>query len=79
MAKSGGLDDATAMFKFGTSLYPDSFNLFDSLGEAQENKRDIAAAITSYRRSLELNPKNANATAHLAVLTANQSAAASSP
>lgn len=77
MEKSGGLDDAIAIFKFGTSLYPDSFNLFDSLGEAQENKHDTAAAIASYRRSLELNPKNTNATAHLAVLTGNRSTAAS--
>jgi len=77
MARSGSLDDAVAMFKFGTSLYPDSFNLFDSLGEAQENRNDTAAAIASYRRSLELNPKNTNAASHLAVLTGNQSSASS--
>jgi pimeloyl-ACP methyl ester carboxylesterase len=69
MAKPNGLDDALAIFKLGTSLYPDNANLFDSLGEAQENKRDTAAAIASYRRSLELDPKNGNAVAHLAVLT----------
>ncbi len=77
MEKSDGLDDAIAIFKFGTSLYPDSFNLFDSLGEALENKHDTAGAIASYRRSLELNPRNTNATAHLAVLAGNQSTAAS--
>ncbi len=77
MEKSGGLDDAIAMFTFGTSLYPDSANLFDSLGEAQENKRDTAAAIASYRRSLALNPGNANASARLAVLTGRRSGAAS--
>lgn len=77
MARSGGLDDAIAIFKLGTNLYPDSFNLFDSLGEAQENKHDTAAAIASYRRSLKLNPNNTNATAHLAVLTGDQSTAPS--
>lgn len=70
MERKGGLDDAIAMFQFGTGLYPDSFNLFDSLGEAFDNKHDTAAAIASYRRSLELNPKNANASARLAKLTA---------
>jgi dienelactone hydrolase len=73
MEKNGGLDDAIAILKFGTGLYPDSANLLDSLGEAQQNNRDSAAAIASYRRSLELNPKNANAATHLAVLTAQQS------
>lgn len=77
MEKSGGPDDVIAIAKFGTSPYPDSFNLFDRLGEAQENKHDTAAAIACYRRSLGLNPKNTNATAHLAVLTGNQSTAAS--
>jgi dienelactone hydrolase len=77
MEQRDRLDDAIAMFKLGTSLYPGSFNLFDSLGEALENKRDITAAIASYRRSLELNPKNANATAHLDMLTTSQSTAAS--
>jgi hypothetical protein len=36
----------------------------------------ICSPIASYRHSLELNPKNANATARLAVLMANQPAAA---
>lgn len=53
------------------ALYPDIANLFDSLGEAQEKKGDTTAAIMSYRRSLELNPKNQNASAHLAVLRAS--------
>ena len=65
------LDDAVAILRFGTALYPTSANLFDSLGEALEKKRDTAAAVLSYRRSLELNPKNANAAARIAVLTAN--------
>lgn len=73
MEKSDGLDDAIAMFRFGTGLYPESANLFDSLGEGQQNKGDAAGAIASYRRSLELNPKNANAVAHLAVLTTGKS------
>jgi dienelactone hydrolase len=73
MERVDGLDDAIAMFNFGTTLYPASANLFDSLGEAHENKRDTAAAVASYRRSLDLNPKNANAAAHLAALAPGKS------
>lgn len=40
------LDDAVALLRFGTALYPTSANLFDSLGEALEKKRDTAAANT---------------------------------
>jgi dienelactone hydrolase len=75
MQKPAGLDDAIAMLKLGTALYPDNANLFDSLGEAQENKHDTGAAIASYRRSLELDPKNDNAVAHLAALTGQRSSA----
>jgi dienelactone hydrolase len=76
MARDKGLADAIAMFKFGTVLHPGSANLFDSLGEAHENNRDVAAAIASYRRALELDPKNANAAARLAALAGTASAPA---
>ncbi|UOQ53711.1 dienelactone hydrolase family protein [Hymenobacter cellulosivorans] len=52
---------ARAIFALGTELYPNDANLFDSLGEADEKNQDIQAAITHYRRSLQLNPANQNA------------------
>ena len=64
------LPAAQAMFRFGTELYPQSANLFDSLGEVDENSHDMSAAIQHYRRSLELNPANSNAQQRLQVLTA---------
>jgi dienelactone hydrolase len=68
MRRDNDLPKSIAIFKFGTVLYPNDPNLFDSLGEAQEKNRDVHAAIASYRRSLELDPKNANAAARLAAL-----------
>ncbi|UOQ64544.1 dienelactone hydrolase family protein [Hymenobacter volaticus] len=64
------LPAALAIFRLGTELYPNSFNLFDSLGEADELNHDTAAAITHYRRSLELNPQNSNARQRLQALGA---------
>ncbi|MDB5235083.1 MAG: dienelactone hydrolase [Hymenobacter sp.] len=70
MREAHNLPAAAAIFQLGTSLYPNSANLFDSLGEANENNHDTAAAILHYRRSLELNPRNKNAQQRLQALTA---------
>jgi CubicO group peptidase (beta-lactamase class C family) len=58
-------EDALEIFKLNTSFYPESYNVYDSEAEAYEAVGDKALAIKFYRRSLELNPKNANATEHL--------------
>jgi len=54
------LEAAVYMFEKGAKLYPDSWNAYDSLGEclAKAGKRE--RAIESYRKSVELNPGNAN-------------------
>ena len=59
------LKDAIAVFAHNTRRFPDSWNAFDSLGEAYAAAEDRAKAIESYQRSLELNPDNANAKAML--------------
>jgi len=56
------LDDALAIFKLNTEEYPTSFNVYDSYGEALLAKGDTTASIVNYRKSLELNPDNTNAT-----------------
>ena len=55
------LDDAVAVFRLNTARFPDSFNAYDSLGEAYAAIGDREKAIANYQRSLELNPKNTNA------------------
>ena len=57
---SGALDAAIEVFKLNTVLYPQSFNVWDSLAEAYMNKGEIKAAIANYQKSVELNPQNEN-------------------
>lgn len=50
------IDEAIEIFKLNQKVYPKSSNVYDSLGDAY-----IYRAITFYRKSLELNPKNKHA------------------
>jgi glyoxylase-like metal-dependent hydrolase (beta-lactamase superfamily II) len=56
------VDEAIAIFILNVDLYPEAFNTYDSLGEAYMVKGEKELAIENYRRSLELNPDNTNAT-----------------
>lgn len=49
------------VFNLYISLYPESANANDSLGEALMKSGHLQEATASYRRSLELNPDNGNA------------------
>lgn len=60
---------ALAFFILNTENYPDSFNAFDSLGGAYEALGDKKKAISSYQKSLELNPENAHASERIESLT----------
>jgi len=57
----GDADGAVKVFEANVAAYPDSFNVYDSLGEALAAKGETGDAIRSYARSLELNPDNTNA------------------
>jgi hypothetical protein len=57
--------EAIEVFELNVKLFPESFNVYDSLGEGFFLNGDVDAAILNYQRSLELNPNNANATAML--------------
>ncbi|MCU0235603.1 MAG: S41 family peptidase [Acidobacteria bacterium] len=48
------------VFEKSARLYPDSWNAWDSLGEAAAKANRKEQAIASYRKSLELNPGNKN-------------------
>lgn len=56
---------AIVIFKANVAAFPASANTHDSLGEAYMEHGDRELAIRSYRRSLELDPGNANARAML--------------
>ncbi|MDP9081713.1 MAG: beta-lactamase family protein [Bacteroidota bacterium] len=65
LAAKGKKEQALRIFKLNVSLYPESYNTYDSLAEAYESMGDKELAIKNFKRSLELNPKNANGTEHL--------------
>lgn len=55
------LADAIALFEILIALFPQSWNAYDSLGEAYFASGRITQARECYERSLELNPRNENA------------------
>lgn len=59
---SGKLADATVVFELNVAANPNSFNVYDSMAEAYMTAGDNDRAIEFYRKSLELNPGNTNAT-----------------
>ena len=53
--------EAIKIFKLNTKLYPESANVWDSLGEAYWKKGEIEKAIESYENALRINPQFENA------------------
>jgi dienelactone hydrolase len=66
----GDIGAAVALLRLDTEVHADSWNAFDSLGEAYAKTGDKALAIAAYRRSLVLNPKNVNGVEQLKALGA---------
>lgn len=64
--------ESVAVFVLNTELYPQSFNVYDSLADAYAESGEKELAIKNYRRSLELNPQNTNATQMLKKLEAGK-------
>ena len=65
----GKTDDALRVFERIARDHPDSANAWDSLGEAQAAAGHTADAITSYRKSLKLDPKNTHAREQIEALS----------
>jgi peptidylprolyl isomerase len=61
--------EAIAVFKLNVEGYPQSANVYDSLGEAYAAHGDTQLAIESYRKALELDPKMDSSKAALEKLT----------
>lgn len=53
--------DAIAIFKINTALYPTSSNTFDSLGEAYWQLKDTVNTVANYKKALSINPENRKA------------------
>ena len=66
------VEDAIEIFKLNVEMYPQSANVYDSLGEAYVTHNDKELSIANYKKSLELDANNANAKSRLALLTGEQ-------
>jgi len=61
-------DLAIEIFKLNVDSYPQSFNVYDSLGEAYMKQGNKDLAIKNYEKTLELNPENPGAVEALRIL-----------
>ena len=52
------IKDAIEVFKVNVKLFPHSWNVYDSLGEAYADDGDTSDAIKNYEMSAKINPKN---------------------
>jgi len=68
----GRIRDAIRVLELNVEAYPTSSNVYDSLAEAYMAHNDKELSIANYKKSLELDPNNANAKARLATLTGEQ-------
>jgi CubicO group peptidase (beta-lactamase class C family) len=55
------ISDAIEVFKRNTEAFPTSSNTYESLGEAYMKRGDNELAITSFKKALEIDPKNSDA------------------
>jgi hypothetical protein len=53
--------DGIALHRLATTMFPSSYRAFGRLGDAQRAAGDSAAAIASFRKALELNPRSTDA------------------
>ncbi|MCF7824841.1 MAG: alpha/beta fold hydrolase [Candidatus Marinimicrobia bacterium] len=63
------LNDAITIFQMNVAEYPESWNTYDSLGEAYMNAGNNELAVENYMKSIELNPANENGAAMLKKLS----------
>jgi len=60
LMREGRGKEAIEIFKMNVELFPNSWNVYDSLGESYMNDGQNELAIQSYKKSIELNPQNTN-------------------
>jgi CubicO group peptidase (beta-lactamase class C family) len=58
LLRAGKTADAVRLFEANVRFHPEDANAYDSLGDGQMTAGLNDAAITSYRKSLQINPKN---------------------
>jgi hypothetical protein len=71
LLRANKFQEAIRILQLNVEAYPQSSNVYDSLGEAYMDAGDKPLAIANYRKSLELNPKNVGAVKMLQKLGAS--------
>ncbi len=61
LSSQGKDEDALKIFELNTRLYPNAANTYDSYGEILLKLNRTQEALKAYKKALELNPKNMNA------------------
>ncbi len=69
MIKRGFYKKAIDLFKLEVLMFPESYDAYDSLGEAYMEDGQTDKARNFYKKSLELNPDNTNANEKLKILS----------
>ena len=64
----GDTETAVRIFRLNVETYPESFNTYDSLGEALLAAGDREGAVVNYQKALELNPASTSARSALEAL-----------
>lgn len=62
LLRNGRVAEAIEIFELNIDEYPEAWNPYDSLGEAYMVDGRLSLAIRFYRRSVDINPDNANGT-----------------
>ena len=55
--QAGDPESAISTFKINVARYPESANVYDSLGEAYENQGNMKLAAKNYEKAVELGEK----------------------
>ncbi|HWY22558.1 MAG TPA: DUF2306 domain-containing protein [Candidatus Acidoferrum sp.] len=70
LIRANNFKEAIRILQLNVEAYPQSSNVYDSLGEAYMNEGNKPQAIANYKKSLQLNPKNGGAVSMLQKLSA---------
>lgn len=60
LLQSGKIKEAIAIFKLNVAKFPESGNVYDSLGEAYLSNGDKELALYNYKKSVAIDPSNGN-------------------
>lgn len=72
LLEAGNIREALEIFQFNAQMFPNTWQVYNSLGNAYQAKGDIKTAISSYEKMLGLNvPNESKILRHIAELKKN--------